>query len=159
MTQSSTPDDIIQCGTSRVHLVFSATILGVSVAGLFQILFLYQEGKFGKKTRPILSLAILFTLCSTLQLVFAALGWLRDRKLNKQLQNSQLYIEADMSRIMVYGNSAGGLLALHSAFTQPAGTIKEVVLMVWAPFSSQRVLFFWKHTNTAHFFNSILQST
>jgi acetyl esterase/lipase len=69
-------------------------------------------------------------------------SWLRDGKLSEQLQKSLPHIEADMSRIMVYGNSAGGLLALYSAFTQPAGTIKEVVLMVWAPFISQRVLFF-----------------
>jgi acetyl esterase/lipase len=50
-------------------------------------------------------------------------------ELPKYLRNSAPGIEADLSKVVVYGDSAGGYLAIYSGFTQTAITINAVIAM------------------------------
>lgn len=54
--------------------------------------------------------------------------WSRS-KLQEYLRSSAPGIEADLSKVITYGDSAGGYLAIYSAFTQPARSINAVIAM------------------------------
>jgi len=52
--------------------------------------------------------------------------WVRDGSLQKHLDSFKPGVEADLSKVLAYGESAGGTLAIQSGFTQP-GFIKAVI--------------------------------
>lgn len=52
--------------------------------------------------------------------------WVRDGSLQKHLDTFKPGVEADLSKVIAYGESAGGSLAIQSGFTQP-DFIKAVI--------------------------------
>ncbi|KAF4632861.1 hypothetical protein G7Y89_g5253 [Cudoniella acicularis] len=66
--------------------------------------------------------------------------WIRE-DLQSYLTRVKPGIEADLSKVIVHGGSAGGTLALQSGLTQPQGFIKAVIagypgLGLWAPLTA-----------------------
>jgi acetyl esterase/lipase len=45
--------------------------------------------------------------------------WVRDGSLQRHLNSFKPGVEADLSKVLAYGESAGGTLAIQSGFTQP----------------------------------------
>ena len=54
-------------------------------------------------------------------------SWLGGGALQTHLYSFKPGVEADLSKVIVYGESAGGYLAIQSGLTQPAGAIKAVI--------------------------------